>query len=139
MAKYDVTYSCGHTETVQLYGSNRERDQKIRWYEKSCLCSKCYAEKQAADRAAELESAKILTAELPTLTGSEKQISWATTIRAKIMAEKENIMANIQADKINLITGIVDDITNKTQASWWIDNRQQNLASLIVAAYKTKI
>ena len=28
MAKYDITYSCGHSATIQLYGKN-ERDNAI--------------------------------------------------------------------------------------------------------------
>ena len=31
MAKYDVTYACGHTETVNLYGKTSERERKIYW------------------------------------------------------------------------------------------------------------
>ena len=31
--KYDITYSCGHTGTVELYGKTSERESKIRWYE----------------------------------------------------------------------------------------------------------
>jgi hypothetical protein len=31
MAKYEVTKSCGHTETVQLFGAGREGDRKLEW------------------------------------------------------------------------------------------------------------
>lgn len=30
MAKYDVTYSCGHTDVVQLYGKNADRERELR-------------------------------------------------------------------------------------------------------------
>ena len=31
--KYTLTYSCGHTGTVQLYGKTEERERKIKYYE----------------------------------------------------------------------------------------------------------
>ena len=46
--KYDVTYACGHTETVQLFGPYEERKRKIKWYSEECLCSECYAKKKAS-------------------------------------------------------------------------------------------
>ena len=49
--KYDVKFSCGHTETVELFGKNADRQRKIAWFEESGLCSKCYAEKKAAEMA----------------------------------------------------------------------------------------
>ena len=36
--KYDITYSCGHTGTVELYGKTSERESKIRWYETTAVC-----------------------------------------------------------------------------------------------------
>lgn len=50
MAKYDVTYSCGHTGTVQLYGKNEDRARKIESYERYSLCPECYKkQKQEED------------------------------------------------------------------------------------------
>lgn len=49
--KYEVKFSCGHTETVELFGKNEDRQRKIAWFEESGLCSKCYAEKKAAEMA----------------------------------------------------------------------------------------
>ena len=40
--KYEVTYSCGHTGTVQLYGKTDERERKISYYKEYGLCSVCY-------------------------------------------------------------------------------------------------
>lgn len=76
MAKYDVTYSCGHNGTVQLFGKESERATKISWFENSGMCPDCYRAKQEQ---------KIVSANanLPALTGSEKQIAWALRIRAE--------------------------------------------------------
>ncbi|RGK41968.1 hypothetical protein DXD17_02755 [[Ruminococcus] lactaris] len=40
--KYDVTFSCGHTETVEIYGKTEDREKKIAYYGKSGICRKCY-------------------------------------------------------------------------------------------------
>lgn len=43
--KYGVTFSCGHTETVVLFGPTKDRESKIAWYEKSGVCTNCYRAK----------------------------------------------------------------------------------------------
>jgi hypothetical protein len=76
MAKYDVTYSCGHSDTIQLYGPNKERTRKIEWLERDGLCPECYKakmEQQAVKKSNEMG--------LPELVGSEKQVAWAKKIR----------------------------------------------------------
>lgn len=45
MAKYNVTFKCGHEEEVQLLGKYEDRERKIEWYKNSCDCTKCRAEK----------------------------------------------------------------------------------------------
>lgn len=42
MAKYEITFSCGHTEIKQLYGPTKERERKIEYFKKEGLCSECY-------------------------------------------------------------------------------------------------
>ena len=44
MAKYEVTFSCGHTEEIQLYGKETERRRKIEYFKEKGLCRKCYQE-----------------------------------------------------------------------------------------------
>ena len=53
MAKYDITYSCGHSGEVQLFGSGKERDRKIEWYETRADCPECYKAKMRAKQASE--------------------------------------------------------------------------------------
>lgn len=79
MAKYDVTYSCGHTDTVQLYGKNEERERKLKWMENS-LCPECYKKWKCEDN--KQKAKEILgNIELPNLTGTEKQIAYAESLR----------------------------------------------------------
>lgn len=40
--KYDVKFSCGHIQTVYLFGKTEEREKKIKYFEKYCVCQECY-------------------------------------------------------------------------------------------------
>lgn len=44
--KYDVTFSCGHTQTVQLFGKSADRARKIDFFEKRGVCSNCFKEQK---------------------------------------------------------------------------------------------
>ena len=79
---------------------------------------------------------------MQTLTGSEKQIKWATEIRNSFYAEKENVK--------NLISSKIENKTDTTDKTWlkysnialnwifetrlssdyWIDQRNKNLYDL---------
>lgn len=78
--KYDITYSCGHTATIQLYGNTAERERKIAWMERDGLCPECYREWQRDENA---RKAKEVLGDiiLPELTGTEKQIAYANDKR----------------------------------------------------------
>ena len=41
MAWETITFSCGHTERVQMYGPHKDRERKAAWFEQSGLCSEC--------------------------------------------------------------------------------------------------
>lgn len=51
MAKYDVTYACGHTGVVSLFGPNKDRERKLEWLAGQ-LCPACWGEKKRAEEAA---------------------------------------------------------------------------------------
>lgn len=59
--KYEVTFSCGHTGTVQLYGKGDERERKIRYavYQDVILSYKKYQAKPSCNGYCE----KVYTAE----------------------------------------------------------------------------
>lgn len=136
MAKYDVTFSCGHTATVQLFGKEADRQRSITWYEENGLCPECYkkkieAERKAADDAAAAEAKEM---GLPDLKGSEKQVAWANSIRGAIVNEVNNCLGNAykeqkRAEKedkdallenvkrvINLLNAINEVIASETSA-----------------------
>jgi hypothetical protein len=105
--KYDVNFSCGHTETIELFGKNTERKRKIEYFEQYGMCSTCYKAQKEAEHKAEMDAYK--SAELPALTGTPKQIAWAEKIRL----EAYNSYANRGFEYI----------ASETSAAWWIDRR----------------
>lgn len=120
MAKYTITYRCGHTAEVQLYGKYEDREKKIAWY-KTIDCPECRAKAQAAA----LEAKGYAT-----LEGSEKQVSWANEIRAKKIADAEMLAAKVNKNK-DLFDGAINEMKNETSASWWIDRRNNTIMDIL--------
>lgn len=106
MAHYKINFSCGHTETIQLFGKIADRERRIAWLENSGICSECYKKAQAEQRARATAEAAEATADLPQLKGSDKQIAWATVIRAKAAALGS---APIRTYIENILGGICED------------------------------
>lgn len=42
MAKYEVKFSCGHTQVIELFGKDKDRQRKIEYFEERGLCKDCY-------------------------------------------------------------------------------------------------
>ena len=126
--KYEVKMSCGHVETVELFGKAADRERKIAWLEKNGICEECKkAEREAADRAAAESAKENGWAELK---GSEKQIAWAESIRAEKMAEMKKMpAANDQTKAIK--EKIVETMAGINEARWWIDSRNDAAAALV--------
>jgi hypothetical protein len=55
MAKYDVKFSCGHTEVEELFGKYSDRERRIAYWEKYGVCSECYREQKRIEAEAEAE------------------------------------------------------------------------------------
>jgi hypothetical protein len=133
MAKYQVTMACGHTVEIQLYGKEYDRDKKIAWLEKHGLCTECQKAAKAAEHAEATAKAaeKAMAENLPELTGTEKQINWALTIRAEKLAEIDNLkskgLKEVEAQAIKNV------LASNTEAKFWIDNRALDAKSIIQA------
>jgi len=157
MALYDIERACGHTETIQIYGTNShgERERRAKW-EENKLCADCY-QKELQKKRAEENSKSAQSAQeagLPKLTGSDKQISWAESIRDKfkfdIPASKELPGLSEYTQQFrNVVESLRDRNKKKTEARWWIDNRDkmqgssvskiaQNMTSKVVKDGKTE-
>jgi len=83
MPTYNVTYVCGHEGQIEVTGDKRLREWKICNAERD-LCPDCYRKKKFEESKAILTEAQTLG--LPELTGTEKQVAWAASIRKAILA-----------------------------------------------------
>lgn len=135
MAHYNVTFKCGHTGRVDVVGPLKNRQY---WIDRkaSRLCPDCYAEDYRIAREAEnaraAEDAK--SAELPVLTGSEKQVGWATTIRQSKLADAKALIEKYRTapdfDE-GVASSMIESFKKIVSASWWIDHRNESVRSLI--------
>ena len=91
MAQHNIRHTCGHEETVQIYGTNvhGERQRKAEWLE-SKPCRDCERE---AMREANLAGAA-------ELEGSEKQVRWANDLRAKAIGDTKAKLATLDTQYI---------------------------------------
>ena len=128
-----ICKTCGKTFEVVAYRQNsRMARQFEEWAEENIVeCDACKAERIAAQRAEENAKAAEKVAERgwPELTGSEKQVAWATTIRENGMDELlkgiDKIRNSRHCDEEALKIGerAIEEMLSHTQASWWIDRR----------------
>jgi hypothetical protein len=131
MAWNSVTYKCGHTAHLQIYGSNAAQANKVAWLRDNQVCPDCAALAKA--NVAQASAAQNVANGLPTLEGSAKQIAWAESIRADKVAQIDKLMEYIRAharvdtpDRQAVIGAVVERLTalkNETKAGVWIDNR----------------
>lgn len=120
MAKYNVTRSCGHTETVELFGPGRDRKWRLENVEEQKLCADCYRDELARQNAEAAKEAEEMG--LPALTGTEKQAAWAETIRKDTINTLERL--GEKYGKTPHTVEVIDHLlATRTNASWWIDNR----------------
>ena len=133
IAKIELTCRCcGKTFTMRKDCHNRaEADSFEAWAKQHVdMCSECRNEKR---RSAELASVAETIGELPALTGSSKQISWASSIR-----EDRIISFNKDFDKsgfedpeaVEMLWSLALQV--KTSAAWWIDNRNGDIDDFVI-------
>jgi len=125
MAKYDIKGSCGHYFTKNLTGHQSSRESYIEWATDRLECPDCYKVRLEKERkeASELAAQQAASENLPTLTGSEKQIRWAESIRIKKLESLRKI-AGENADNEEMVEKIkffVERVKTKTEAKWFID------------------
>ncbi|OUO94828.1 hypothetical protein [Cloacibacillus sp. An23] len=128
MAKYTITFSCGHEGVVNLFGKSADREDKIRWYEEHALCPACYEKSLKEAREKQQAQLKERAEELglPELTGTEKQIKWATEIRGNF---SDGITKNLgyyskKPKAQRAINAWASFCYSHDKASWWIEHRE---------------
>lgn len=126
--KYTITYKCGHQSQIELFGSEKERDQKIVWLaNQNCNACKNEVLQQEVEKFS-----------LPKIDGSEKQIAWALKIRSEMALKVKNEIKLLSEnkDKMEQIKVLVNENKDKyasyykainvlenTSANWFIENR----------------
>lgn len=116
------------------------------------MCNDCYGVKK--DREAALASDG-----LPVLQGSEKQISWATTLRMSVVSAIDTAIAELEAKRgaveaLGIDWCVAEDVIRtiktgrllQTSAKWWIDNRagsasatKQDFENAVISAVDAKL
>lgn len=140
MAKYWITYKCGHEVEKQLFGKIKDRENYISWAEEQ-LCPNCQRKIYHNEALADAE-----TNGYPQLEGSEKQVAWAVDLRYTFVKNIENDIIekrgrivrfseendeekNARLAKFDKSLSEFKDVlnsllANKTNAKYWIDNRE---------------
>jgi hypothetical protein len=123
MAKYTVNHACGCSKTHQLVGKHEDRDRKLAWLA-TTLCTDCH--RAATHRAHQATESDL---GLPALTGSEKQVAWATDLRGKYVSQAiEHMRRELRGDMTPEQTSqFVAIVSRATDAKWWIENRSLGL------------
>ena len=112
-----ITHSCGHTQKHEVAGFfAADADREARRLERQ-RCGACYRERREAKSAG--DQAALAGIDLPALAGSDKQVSWATTIRV------ERLAALLRKDP-----EAVQRFAAIAEAKWWIDHRSADLATI---------
>ena len=109
MAKYNITYACGHEGIVNLVGKIKERERYIEWASSNKLCPECYRAKVEKERAEENRRAQAEAEAdgLPPLVGTPKQVAWATTIRQRIINfMKEKHGEHLRTFQVEIMEGV---------------------------------
>ena len=117
----DITHRCGHVERRHLAGywaGDMERDA-VR-LERS-KCTACAAEARRAASAAKADAARqqLADMQLPSLTGSPRQIAWADGLRLEKLAALRRSVPTA-----------LDQAAAITDARWWIDHRTASAAAI---------
>ncbi len=123
MAWYYGNFNCGCDGRVNIIGPTKDRQYKAdRRFDN--LCESCYQQSLIEqNRASEKQSLKL---DLPSLIGTEKQVSWANTIRVnfytEIMQKIDNKETQDIADNFFLC---------KLDSKYWIDSRHYSVQALL--------
>ena len=138
MAKAEIKCTCPECGATHYWSvtchNRREADNWEEFHADEAntrLCPECYAKQQAAKRAEAREAENKAAAEtagalgLPELSGTEKQVAWAISIRQKALDEAlaphGGSLANLNDKGRAVLAAAMAKLP--TEARWWIDHR----------------
>lgn len=91
MAKYTIKMSCGHTDTVELFGKHKDRERTIEYLEKQGLCKACYKKERQAQT--EKEGFVFNATVLPRISESDGDLLISVWFSGNTLPHKEEIKA----------------------------------------------
>jgi hypothetical protein len=122
--KYDITFACGHEGTIELFGTNANREYWLSVYEKERICPECYKHKQVE----EVNQFKANN-QFPELVGSMKQIAWAEKVRrntwntiARRYSSSNPLYIRHKEEYDEHYKELHSIVSSKIEAKWWIEN-----------------
>ena len=131
MAKYRIVRACGHEAQVTARGPTPNRQTKLD-RERGRNCRRCSRERERLEAEAAAEAD-----DLPPLTGTPKQITWAMTLRHKALADADAYLDDLrESGKLTSRVGrdpelfeaqkerVMEPLAARTEATWWIDRRE---------------
>lgn len=141
---YDVTFTCGHTETRDL--SDRpagKRASFAKWLARKGECVDCWKKAHKDDRRIEqldVAAANAKKLELPDLEGSEAQLAWAPIFRNDLIIGAHSDLTEgddpaMTEDEFD--ARILTPARKITRAGWWMDNSEalsEDLEELVSTA-----
>jgi len=123
--KYQITHICGHTVETELFQEFGTRQRRMVQLEK-LPCTACRA--AANDTATDADGTM-----LPLLTGSDKQIAWALTIRNRALRSVDAFMTahTGDAERLAIWQTLRAHLVEQRRAGWWIDRRDAGPQALV--------
>lgn len=143
MAKEKVTHRCGHDSEVSVFGPYRDRAGKLDWHA-SQDCPDCRRAALEAKRAqATVQATEQATADgLPTLTGTDRQVEWAVTIRQSIIADTDALGARVATHPEAPMAQVWDEyrawLVGQVIAAWWIERRDMTAQDIATAWWRAR-
>lgn len=133
---YFNCHECG--ETVEVYASTRKEADRLADYRtrNESLCHDCWSKQRDAQRVEASQQAAETAAltGLPVLQGTEKQVTWAETIRANKLQQIDALVAgfaeqDVGAEERAIVLEAMAAIRAVDSAHWWIENRTADFFS----------
>lgn len=138
----EITHSCGHSGEHDLSTKAAgERAGYIRWLENKSVCIDCSKQKGQRELSKEFKAERDQKRQdalhdqgrsnLPILSGTEKQVTWATTVRYDFFrACYEAFVVEGELSEEEYGNQYLVPARLIGRAGWWIDNREANLEDL---------
>lgn len=138
---YDISHKCGHSAERDLSNTPAgRRARQVEWWQGQ-PCPSCWkkradrkvskevsAERDALRTEAEADQER---SQLPILRGSDKQTSWALTVRFQLLRDAYGeLVESDQLTEDEFEDQYLSPARRVDRAGWWIDNRDATAAEL---------